>query len=107
MQPDKGALNHPARLAQSRALGDAAPSDHRVDAALPQQATVLVEVVAPAGIQTPWFATGASLQPPNRRDGVEQGQVLSAVVSVATSEGDGEWGAVAVDNQVVFRAGAV
>lgn len=106
VQPGKGALNHPAHLSQSRAVGDAAPGDHRLDAALPRQTTVLVEVVAPVGIQTPRLATGASSQPSNRRDGVEQGQELGDVVSVAAGEGDGEWGAVAVDNQVVFRAGA-
>lgn len=51
MQPGEGALDHPADLAQPGAVGNAAPGDHWLDAALPQQAAVLVEVVAPVGVQ--------------------------------------------------------
>lgn len=60
VQPGEGALDHPAHLAQSGAVGDAASCDQRFDAALPQQAAVLVEVVAPVGVQAPGLAAGAS-----------------------------------------------
>jgi hypothetical protein len=106
VQPGERALNHPADLAQSGAVGDAPSGDHGLDAALPQQAAVLVEVVPPVGVQTPGFAAGASPSSPNLRDRVEQGQELGDVVSVAAGERDGEWSSVSVDDQVVFGAGA-
>jgi hypothetical protein len=60
VQPGEGALDHPAHLAQSGAVRDAASGDHRLDAALPQQTAVLVEVVAPVGLQASGLAAGAS-----------------------------------------------
>lgn len=86
VQPGEGALDHPAHLAQSWAVGDAASGYHRFDAALPQQAAVLVEVVAPVGIQTPGFSAGASSQTPDRWDRVQQRQKLGDVVPVAAGE---------------------
>ncbi|GLV88311.1 hypothetical protein Slala03_80000 [Streptomyces lavendulae subsp. lavendulae] len=97
VQPGEGALDHPAHLAQSAAVGDAA---------LPQQAPILVEVVAPVGIQTPRLTAGTSPPTPNWRDRVEQGQKLGDVVPIAAGERDGERGSVAVDDQVVLRTGA-
>ncbi len=87
-------------------VGDAASGDQGFDAALPQQAAVLVEVVAPVGVQAPWFAAGAPPQSPDRWNGIEQRQELGDVVPVAAGERDGEWGSVAVDDQVVLGAGA-
>lgn len=106
VQPGEGALDHPAHLAQSGAVGDAASRDQRLDAALPQQAPILVEVVAPVGIQTPRLAAGTSPPTPNWRDRVEQGQKLGDVVPIAAGERDGERGSVAVDDQAVLRTGA-
>jgi hypothetical protein len=99
MQPGEGALDHPAHLAQSGAVGDAASGDQRSDAALPQEAAVLVEVVAPVGVQASGLAAGASAQAPDRRDGVKQGQELGDVMAVAAGERDGEWGSVPVNDQ--------
>lgn len=109
MQPGEGPLHHPTHLAWPRAVGHAASGDHRLDAALPQQATVLVEVVAPVGIQVPRLAARPSPQSPDRPDRVEQWQQLGDVVAVAAGECDGERGSVPVDYQVVLgtRAGAV
>lgn len=64
VQPGEGALHYPAHFAQPGAVGDAASGDHRFDAALSQQAAVLVEVVAAVGVQTPRLAAGASPPPP-------------------------------------------
>ncbi|GLW59637.1 hypothetical protein Kpho01_76470 [Kitasatospora phosalacinea] len=106
VQPGEGALDHPAHLAQPGPMGDAAPGDQRLDAALPQQAAVLVEVVAPVCVQAPGLAAGASPQSPDRRDGVQQWQELGDVVPVAAGERDGERDSVPVDDQVVLGAGA-
>lgn len=106
VQPGEGALDHPAHLAQSGAVSDAASGDHRLDAVLPQQAAVLVEVVGPVGIQTPGLAAGTPPQTPDRRNGVEQRKELGDVVPVAAGERDGERSSVTVDDQVVLRARA-
>ncbi len=74
VQPGEGALGHPAHLAQSGTVGDAASCDQRLDAALPQLAAVLVEVVAAVRVQPPGLAARASPQTSKRWDGVRQGQ---------------------------------
>jgi len=104
VQPGEGALDHPAHLAQSGTVGDATSGDQGLDAALVQQAAVLVEVVAPVGIQTPGPAAGTSPQSLDWRDRVEQGQELGDVMPVAASESDGQRGAVLVNDQVMLRA---
>jgi hypothetical protein len=106
VQPGEGVLDHPTDLAQAGAMGDAASGDHGFDAALPQQAAVLVEVVAPVGVKPPGLAAGASGQTPDRWDRVQQWQELGDIVSVAAGERDGERGSVTVDDQVVLGAGA-
>jgi len=50
VEPSESALAVPADLVQSGAAGDTSSGDHRFDAALPQQAAVLVEVVSPVGV---------------------------------------------------------
>ncbi|MDH6543762.1 hypothetical protein M2167_006318 [Streptomyces sp. SPB4] len=59
VQPGEGALDHPAHLARSGAVGDAASGDQLFDAAFPQQAAERVEVVAPVPVQAPRLATRA------------------------------------------------
>lgn len=105
VQPGEGALDDPAHFSQSGAVCDPASGDHRLDAALPQQTAVLVEVVAPIGIQTTGLVAGTSSQAPNRWDGVQQRQQLGDVMSVSTGERDSKRCAVAVDDQMVFGAG--
>ncbi|GAA2450080.1 hypothetical protein GCM10010421_48090 [Streptomyces glaucus] len=106
VQPGERALDHPADLARSGAVGDALSGDHGVDATFPQQAAVPVEVVAPVGVQAPGFAARVFPSSPNGRDRVEQEPELGDVVSVAASGRHGEWSSVAVDDQVVRGAGA-
>jgi hypothetical protein len=87
-------------------VGGTASGDHGFDAAFPQQAAVLVEVIAPVGIQSPRLAPRASRLAPDRGNRVQQGQKLGDVVPVAAGECDGERGSVPVDDQVVLGAGA-
>jgi hypothetical protein len=104
VQPGEGALDDPADLAQSGAVGDAASGDHRLDAALPQQAAVL-EVIAPVGVQASELATGAFPQAPDRWDRVQQRLEVGDIVSVPAGERDDERSSVAVNDQMVFGAG--
>jgi hypothetical protein len=92
MQPGEGALDDPAHLAQPGTVGDAASCDQRLDAALSQQAAVLVEVVAPVRVQTSGLAAGTSLPTPSRRNGVQQRQELGNDVPVAAGQRHGERG---------------
>jgi plasmid replication initiation protein len=71
VQPGERALYHPTHLPQPGTVGDAASGDQRFDATLPQQATVLVEVVAAVGVQAPGLAARAPTQTPDRRDGIQ------------------------------------
>jgi hypothetical protein len=48
VEPGEGALDDPAHLSQPGAMRDTETGDHWLDAAFPQQATVLVEVVSPS-----------------------------------------------------------
>lgn len=86
-------------------MRNSASGDDRLDAALSQEPTVLVEVVAPVGEQLPRPVTGATGHSADPRDRVEQGQQLGDVVAVATGQGDGERGAACVGDDVVLRAG--
>lgn len=51
MQLGEGALDHPAHPAQARAVVVAAAGDDRLDAAAPQDAAVLVVVIAAICVQ--------------------------------------------------------
>lgn len=73
VEPGEGALDDPSGFAQAGAVGDAASGDDGLDASLPQQAAVLVEVVASVGVQPPGLVAGPSTQTPDRRDRVQQG----------------------------------
>ncbi len=106
MQPGECAFDHPAHFAQSGAVGDAASGNHGLDSPLPQQAPVLVKVVAAVGKQPTGPAAGTSSRATYRWDRVQQWQELRDVVPVAAGERDREWNAVTVDDQVVLGAGA-
>lgn len=105
VQPGEGTLDYPAHLAETGAVCDTAAGDDRLDAAFPEQAEVLVEVVAPIGVHAPRLAAGTSPPSADWRDRVQQGKELGDVVAVPAGDRDGERGSMAVD-QVVLGAGA-
>jgi hypothetical protein len=72
VHPSEGALDDPADLAQSRTVSDATAGDLGLDSTLPEEAAVLVEVVASIRVQASGLAAGASPPTPNRRNGVQQ-----------------------------------
>ncbi len=104
VQPGEAALDHPALLAQARAVRDAAAGDPRGDAAGAQLSAVTVVVVAAIGEQLPRSAAGSAAPAPDRRDGIDQRDELGDVVAVAAGEGDGERDAAGVADQVVLGA---
>jgi hypothetical protein len=102
MEPGEGALDDPAVAAEPRAMFALTTGDQRLDASLPDEAAVLVVVVAAVGDQR--------LRPPPRSAGsaadrwhpVEQLEQLGDVVAVAAGECPGKWDPAAVYEQVVL-----
>lgn len=104
VQMGEAALDDPALAAQPGAVRDAAARDDRLDVASPEQAAVLVEVIAAVGqddvgllARAPDLASDwASVQR------VEQRHELGDVVAVAAGQRDGQRDARRVDEQVVL-----
>jgi len=96
VQPGEGALDDPALLAEPRAVLGLAAGDDRLDPALPDQAAVLVVVVAAVGEQRPRFLTRPADAPVHGRHAVEQRLKLGDVVAVTTGQRPRERDAAAV-----------
>jgi hypothetical protein len=100
-----GLLHDPAVRAEPGSVDGASTGDPRFDALGPDQASVFVVVVAavgeqhggplvrPAGLAAYWWDRG------------EQGHQLGDVIAVAAGQREGQRDAVAVADDVVFRAG--
>ena len=90
---------------------DAASGDHGFDAARPQQAPVLVVVVAAVSEDQVGLLAGPAVLAGDRSGMqiVEQRHQLGDVVAVAAGQRDGQRDARRVDEQMVFgaRAGTV
>ncbi len=71
VEPGKGTLDDPAVMAESGAVLALAASDDGLDAALPDQATVLVVVVAAIGDQRPRPTSRSADPAADRRHPVE------------------------------------
>ena len=106
VQPGEGAFDDPAVAAESGAVLGLTVCDQRLDAALPDQAAVLVVVVAAVCDQRPGSASWPAGAAANRRYSVEQLEQLGDVVAVAAGERPGKRDAAAVYEQVVFAAGS-
>ncbi len=104
VQPGEGALDHPAVAAEAGAVLGLAPRDLRLDAALPELATVTVVVITAVG----GHALRAPARPPDRAayrgHGVEERDQLSDVVAIAARERPGERDPRGVDEEMVLGA---
>jgi hypothetical protein len=108
VQVSEAALDDPALATEARAVLGLAPSDDRFDPALPEQAAVLVVVIAAVGDDEVGLlarATGLAGDGPGVQV-VKQRDQLRDVVAVAAGQGDGERDPGGVDEQVVLGAGA-
>ena len=105
VEPGEGAFDDPAVAAESGAVLGLAASDDRFDAALPDEAAVLVVVVAAVGDQHPRPASWAADAAADGRYSVEQFKQLGDVVSVAAGERPGERDATAIYEEMVLAAG--
>ena len=104
VQVREAALDNPTLAAQSGAVLGAAAGDNRLDAASPQQSSVLVVVIAAVGEHAiGLLARAADLA--GDRSGVqvvEQRQELGDVVAVAARQRDRERDPGCVDQEMVL-----
>lgn len=84
----------------------ATPSDQRLHAEIPDEAAVLVVVVAAVTQHHVRAAPGPAALVPHRRYGLRQRDQLGDVVAVTAGQGDGERYAGGIGDQVVFAAGS-
>jgi hypothetical protein len=104
VEPGEGAFNDPAVTSEPGAVLGLAARDDRLDAAQPDEATVLVVVVAAVGehgLRAPARTAGAAT---DRWDTVEQFEQLGDVVAVGRRQRPGERQPVAVYEEVVLAA---
>jgi hypothetical protein len=93
VQPGDGALDDPAVAAEPGTVLCLAASDDRLDAALPDEAAVLV------GDQRPRSPSRPTDPAANRRYSVEQLEQLGDIVAVAAGERPGKRDAAAVSSR--------
>jgi hypothetical protein len=103
-EPGEGALDDPAVASESGAVASVAAGDDRFDAAAPDEAAVLVVVVAAIGEHGVRSAAWPAGTAANRGDAVEQREQLGDVVAVGSCQRPGERQAAAVYEEVVLAA---
>jgi hypothetical protein len=96
VEPGEGAFDDPALTAEPRAVPGLPAGDYGFDPALPEQAAVLVVVVAAVCDQCPGPSAWPADPAADRRHSVEQIEQLRDVVSVAARQCPGERDAAAV-----------
>ncbi len=79
-----------AHCAKSAVVGGASSDGHRLDAALPQPAAVLVEAMTPVRLPASESVAGTPPRAPERRDRIHQRRRPGDVVPVAAGERNGE-----------------
>ena len=104
VDPGEGALDRPAVVAETGAVRGQAARDHGLDPALPDQAAVLVVVVAAVGEQAVGSLAGPAGAAADRHDGVQQRDQLGHVVAVGAGHAPGQRCAVRVGQEVVLGA---
>jgi len=105
VEPCEGTLDDPAVASESGAVFCLAARDDRLDATCPDEAAVLVVVVAAVGDQRRGASSRSAGAASHGRHAVEQLEQLGDVVAVAAGECPGERDTAAVYEQVVLAAG--
>jgi hypothetical protein len=102
VEPGESAFDHPAHAAESGAVRGLAAGDERGDAALADEAAVLVVVVASIGHDALGAPTRPSAAAVHGWHGVQQRDQLGDVVAVAARYREGERDPGSVDEQMVL-----
>jgi len=104
VEPGEGAFDDPAMAAECRAVLGLTSRDDGLDAAFPEQAAVLVVVVAAISKQRLWSSPGPPDAAADGRDPVEEFEQLGDVVSVAGGQRPGKRCPATVYEEVVLAA---
>jgi len=104
VQVGKGALDHPALVTEARAVGGAATGDPVGDPASPQDAPVLVVVIAPVGQDEIGLSARPADLASDRVGGkvIQERHQLGDVVAVAAGERHRQRDPRGVDKKVVL-----
>jgi hypothetical protein len=106
VEPGEAAFDDPTLAAEAGAVLGLAAGDDRLDATRPDEAAVLVVVVAAVSDQRLGPAPRPADPAPHGRHAVEQLEQLGDVVAVAAGERPGERDAAAVYEEMVLAAPA-
>jgi hypothetical protein len=104
VEPGEGAFDDPAVAAEASAVLGLAAGDHRLDAALPDEAAVLVVVVAAVGEQRLRSSSRPADATADRWHAIAQIEELGDVVAIAARERPSERDTAAVYEQVVLAS---
>lgn len=104
VEPGDRALDNPAMNTEAGAVRYSAAGDDRLDALSPDQAAVLVVVIAAVADQDVGPSPWPSHEPWDRRDLGEQRHQLGDVVAVSAGQGHRERDALAIDEDVMLAA---
>jgi hypothetical protein len=104
VEPGEGAFDDPSVVAKPGAVFGLASRDHWLDAAFPDEAAVLVVVVAAIGEQRLRSSARSPDAAPDGRHPIEKVEQLRDVVAVAAGERPGERDPAAVYEEVVLAA---
>ncbi len=107
VEPGEGPFDDPALAAEPGAVLGLTASDHGFDPALPDEAAVLVVVVAAVADQHRRSTSRATAPAADGRYPVEQLEQLGDVVAVAAGDSPSERDPAAVYEQMVFAAPAM
>lgn len=99
-------LHDPAVGAESGAVLGAAAGDQRFHAEIPDQAAVLVVVVAAVAQHHVRAVPGPAALAPHRRHGLQEWDQLGDIVAVAAGQSGGKRDAGGIGDQVVLAAGS-
>lgn len=104
VQVREGAFHDPALSTEPGAVLGAPAGDERFHAEAPDQAAVLVVVVAAVGQHHVGAAPGPTSLAPHRWHRIEERDQLSDVIAVAAGQDDGKRDAGGVGDQVMLAA---
>ena len=104
VEPGEGALDDPAVTSEAGAVFGLAAGDDRFHASLPDEAAVLVVVIAAVGEQRPGPSSWSTDATADGRDAVEQLDQLGDVVAVAARERPGKRDTATVYEEMMLAA---
>src|SRR5262245_12113662 len=99
------ALDYPACDAKTTTVFGSTTSDHRLDTAFHQSATMTIRVVGPVSLQRLGLLLGSAHLARDRWNGVDQRYDLSNIVVIGRSQYGGQRNALRFGEDVVLRAG--